>query len=60
MNSAYNNAQAIRKKWRDQLLENERAMLQTIYCRFERKHTNKSNLGMTASDFEEVSCIFIL
>ena len=57
MNSAYNMAIAIRKKWRDELLANEREMLQAVYNRYERKHTNKSNLGMTASDFEQVTYI---
>mmetsp|Transcript_23632 Transcript_23632/g.20693 ORF Transcript_23632/g.20693 Transcript_23632/m.20693 type:complete len:154 (-) Transcript_23632:48-509(-) len=53
MSSAYNTAIAIRKKWREEFLANEREMLQAVYNRYERKHTNKSNLGMTASDFEQ-------
>ena len=55
MSSAYNLAIQIRKKWRDEFLANEREMLQAVYNRYERKHTNRSNLGMTASDFEQVT-----
>eukprot|EP01084_Bolivina_argentea_P195919 335980_1 len=43
----------IRFKWRDQLLNQERDMLHTVYDRFERTHTNKKGLGLNKQDFEQ-------
>lgn len=53
MGSVRNKATEIKSKWRDEFLANEREMLQAVYGRYERKHTNKSRLGMTAEDFQE-------
>eukprot|EP01084_Bolivina_argentea_P059988 109593_1 len=43
----------IREKWRCEYLNNEREMLHAVFNRYERKHTGKSNLGMTQEDFKE-------
>eukprot|EP01084_Bolivina_argentea_P231889 390947_1 len=45
MGKIHTRSTKIREKWRAQFLNNERSMLQAVYNRFERKHTNKSKLG---------------
>eukprot|EP00483_Globobulimina_turgida_P000561 UN00561 len=42
---------ALRKNWREQFLDSERAMLEAVYSRFERKHSKRPTLGMNIDDF---------
>eukprot|EP00485_Elphidium_margaritaceum_P010107 CAMPEP_0202695596 /NCGR_PEP_ID=MMETSP1385-20130828/9159_1 /ASSEMBLY_ACC=CAM_ASM_000861 /TAXON_ID=933848 /ORGANISM="Elphidium margaritaceum" /LENGTH=369 /DNA_ID=CAMNT_0049351653 /DNA_START=43 /DNA_END=1152 /DNA_ORIENTATION=- len=53
MSDIYKQSLGIREKWRDEFLNNERHLLQAVYSRYERKHTNRSTMGMNQEDFKE-------
>lgn len=44
---------SMRQKWREEHMNNERDMLHAVFNRYERRHTQNSNLGMKREDFEE-------